>query len=102
MAADPAKQRLGAGSALVRWGVELADREGLPAYLEASPKGYPVYRKQGFEPIDVQDLRVRELWNAPDDGGDWGTNSAVEFAGPLPPGVFRSVVMKRMPKKPEA
>ena len=83
----------------MRWGTEFADREGLPAYLESSPKGYPVYKKLGFEPIDVQDLKIKELWNAPDDDEDWGVNSAVEFAGPLPPGTFRSVIMKRLSRK---
>ena len=83
----------------MRWGTEFADREGFTAYLESSPKGYPVYKKLGFEPIDVQDLMIKELWDAPDDGEDWGVNSAVEFAGPLPPGAFRSVIMKRVPRK---
>lgn len=83
----------------MRWGTEFSDREGLTGYLEASPKGYPVYKKLGFEPIDVHDLDIKGLWNAPDDEEDWGVNSAVEFAGPLPPGAFRSVIMKRLSKK---
>ncbi|KAH8897501.1 N-acetyltransferase-like protein [Thozetella sp. PMI_491] len=90
---------LGAGSALVRWGTEFADKEGLPAFLNASPKGYPVYKKAGFEPIDVQDLNLRERWNVADDGTDWGKHNAVELYGPLAEGCWRTVVMKKLPRK---
>jgi hypothetical protein len=94
------RHRMGAGSALLRWGTELADREGLVTWLEASPEGYYAYKKFGFKPVEVQDLKVTEKWGGvrrPDE--DWGRNSAVELAGELPEGVFRSASMKRLPVK---
>ncbi|KAJ5208052.1 hypothetical protein N7449_002431 [Penicillium cf. viridicatum] len=38
----------GAGSMLVRWGCEIADREGVGAYIDASKAGAPLYAKHGF------------------------------------------------------
>lgn len=52
----PDHRGLGAASALLHWGVQLADEERVPAFLEASPHAYPLYRKFGFENIHVQDL----------------------------------------------
>ncbi|KAF9776760.1 hypothetical protein IL306_005024 [Fusarium sp. DS 682] len=42
-------QGKGAGSLLLRWGVERADGDGLPCFLEATPKGKPLYEKLGFK-----------------------------------------------------
>ncbi|KAF4995190.1 hypothetical protein FGRMN_5328 [Fusarium graminum] len=42
-------QGKGAGGLLLRWGVERADAEGLPCFLEATRKGKPVYEKLGFQ-----------------------------------------------------
>lgn len=41
---------------MVRWGVELADRHGLPCYLEASPAGHHLYRKFGFEDVEMLEV----------------------------------------------
>jgi GNAT superfamily N-acetyltransferase len=47
---DPSAQGRGVGSALMRRGLEAADREHLPAYLESSnPKNIPLYERHGFE-----------------------------------------------------
>jgi len=47
----------------------------------------------------VQDLEITERFGAIHDGvEDWGTNSAVDLAGPLPKGVFRTVMMRREPQ----
>lgn len=35
----------------LKWGLAEADRLGLPAYLEASPNGRPLYERWGFEPL---------------------------------------------------
>lgn len=35
---DPAAQGSGVGKALLTWGFERADRDGLPIYLEATPE----------------------------------------------------------------
>jgi hypothetical protein len=37
---------------LLSWGVDRADRDGLEAYLEASPRGSGVYKKFGWEARD--------------------------------------------------
>ena len=37
---------------IVKWGCDKADELGLPAYLEASAAGKPVYLRHGFEKID--------------------------------------------------
>ncbi|KAF2218829.1 hypothetical protein BDZ85DRAFT_64676 [Elsinoe ampelina] len=45
----PDYQGKGAGSMLVQWGAELADKEGLPTRLEATPFGMTLYKKFDFE-----------------------------------------------------
>ncbi|KAK4156157.1 hypothetical protein C8A00DRAFT_41316 [Chaetomidium leptoderma] len=92
IACSPARQRLGAGSALMEWGVNLADSLGLPCRLEASPTGYGLYKKFGYEDVDVLDLTVTETWGAANtSGSNWGANNAVTLAGPVPDGVLRSM-----------
>jgi GNAT superfamily N-acetyltransferase len=47
---DPGKQGNGYGSALLKYSLELCDREGKLAYLEASStKSIPLYKRHGFE-----------------------------------------------------
>ncbi|KAK5651509.1 hypothetical protein OQA88_11963 [Cercophora sp. LCS_1] len=94
----PNWQRLGAGSALVRWGNELADSLGLASYLEASPYGYSVYKRLGFEDVDVLDFDMAGRWGAVKaEGRNWGESNALELGGPLPEGSMRTVIMKRTP-----
>ncbi|GAA5825364.1 hypothetical protein JCM3770_005236, partial [Rhodotorula araucariae] len=49
LATDPAYQRTGAGSALLRWGCMRADDQGVDCYLEASAVGISVYRRAQFD-----------------------------------------------------
>lgn len=96
----PARGRLGAGSALLRWGLEIADREGLPCWLEATPQGYPLYKRFGFQAVEVLDIPVTERWGATrDPDEDWGANAAVDIAGVAPEGVNRTIGMWRYPVK---
>lgn len=44
----PEYRRRGAGSLLVQWGCDLADRDGVGAYVDASKAGAPLYEKFGF------------------------------------------------------
>ncbi|KOS43687.1 hypothetical protein ACN38_g5384 [Penicillium nordicum] len=44
----PDYQRRGAGSMLVQWGCDLADKDGVAAYVDASKEGAPLYQKHGF------------------------------------------------------
>ncbi|EPS26468.1 hypothetical protein PDE_01405 [Penicillium oxalicum 114-2] len=48
LATHPEYRRRGAGSMLVKWGCDLADREGVGAYVDASQAGVPLYKKFGF------------------------------------------------------
>lgn len=51
---EPARQGLGYGSSLLRSMSRVCDREGLPAYLEAtSPANVALYRRHGFRPSGV-------------------------------------------------
>ncbi len=49
IAVDPAYQGQGAAAALLSWGEELARRDQLGVYLEATIAGYPVYIKRKYE-----------------------------------------------------
>lgn len=44
-------RKQGAASMLIRWGVEQAKKDGIPAYLEASVQGKPVYERCGFRQV---------------------------------------------------
>ena len=51
---DVTKQGRGYGSALLRHALERCDRDGLPAYLEAtSPLSKTLYERHGFEELGV-------------------------------------------------
>jgi GNAT superfamily N-acetyltransferase len=61
VAVDPARQGRGTGTALIRHGLALADRDGVPAFLETgNPRNVPYYERLGF--------RVAEEGDAPDGG----------------------------------
>jgi GNAT superfamily N-acetyltransferase len=54
---DPARQGTGVAGALLRPRLDQCDRDGLPAYLEASkPTSVPLYQHFGFEPKGYPDL----------------------------------------------
>lgn len=53
-AVDPPAQGRGIGSALLRHALETCDRDGLPAYLEATaPRNRDLYARHGFEEIGI-------------------------------------------------
>lgn len=39
----------GAGSLMMRYGCDMADRDNLEIYVDASMEGYPMYLKYGFD-----------------------------------------------------
>lgn len=57
----PDWERRGAGTALTQWGVDKAKEMGLPAYVEASVPGQPVYERVGFKPIDAVVMRAEDI-----------------------------------------
>ena len=57
---DPAYQRRGFGSQLVRHGLLRADRDGVPVYLEAETEiNAPFYERLGFETLE--EMTVEEM-----------------------------------------
>ncbi|KAL8376009.1 hypothetical protein RB595_007221 [Gaeumannomyces hyphopodioides] len=99
LACKTAYAGLGAGTALLRSGLELADELGLAARLEASPPGYRLYLRHGFEPVAAQDLEITRRWGKAQAAGEnWGQENAVEVCGPLAEGCYRTVFMRRPPK----
>lgn len=61
----PASHGHGIGSALLRHGLDLCDREGVPAYLENSnPRNGPLYERHGFRTFEryVMDGDGPPLW----------------------------------------
>jgi predicted N-acetyltransferase YhbS len=57
---DPKHQGRGAGSILIRWGLDLADQLRVPAYLESSPAAHKLYVKHGFR--DVGQFTMDPKW----------------------------------------
>ena len=53
LACEPKYQRRGGGRLLLGWGLELADKLGLEAYLEASTEDHHLYKSVGFEDMDM-------------------------------------------------
>ncbi|TAQ86575.1 hypothetical protein B7494_g5096 [Chlorociboria aeruginascens] len=51
--------RRGFGSALVRWGMDRAARDGVALTLVASPQGFELYRKLGFRYLGDQMAKVQ-------------------------------------------
>lgn len=84
----------------MQWGIEMADREGLNTWLEATPAGYPLYGRFGFEDLDVQDLPISDLYGVVRrEDENWGAGNAVALVGHAPEGVHRCVLMRRVPKR---
>jgi hypothetical protein len=56
---------------LVQYWNRLADEAGLPIFLQASPYGYPIYKRHGFETVKYFDIDLRK-WAPKADGDDNG------------------------------
>lgn len=52
LATDPAFARLGGATNCVQWFIDRCEELAIPAYLEASDAGAPVYQRLGFEIVD--------------------------------------------------
>lgn len=68
IAVSPAHQGKGAGSILLKYGMEKADREGARIYLTASSAGYAIYEKKGWKSLDDTIVVDAEQWGLPNGG----------------------------------
>ncbi|KAI1651643.1 putative GNAT family acetyltransferase [Daldinia loculata] len=59
MGTDPAYQRRGAATMMVRWGIEHSRKDGAPAYLESTLEAASFYRNLGFVDVDRISLEYR-------------------------------------------
>ncbi|KAG4424776.1 hypothetical protein IFR04_002124 [Cadophora malorum] len=82
---DPKFQRRGMGTALLEWGHEMADREGVPCFLIASPVGHPLYKHVEWKEIGILEVDLKD-WADYAGGGDLGW------------GLYRYYYMLRLPK----
>ena len=57
---DPQHQRRGAGAMLIKWGCDIAQQHGVPAFLEASPAGLSVYKKSGFQEVERFEMHLEK------------------------------------------
>ncbi|KAH9896248.1 acyl-CoA N-acyltransferase [Xylariomycetidae sp. FL2044] len=68
MAVHPDHQRRGAGRLLMQWGMDVAEKMGLPVYLESTEPGYPLYQHMGFERLThVSLIHKAEVAGTPED-----------------------------------
>lgn len=56
LATLPLHHRRGVGQMHLKWGIEEADKLGLPIYLESSVKGKGLYEKTGFQSLGLLPL----------------------------------------------
>lgn len=86
---------MGAGWSLIRWGTALADQLGIPSQLEASPPGYPLYKKAGYLPVGKHDLEVIKTYGGTREVGESFGENTVDDLGPLGEGIYRTSIMLR-------
>ena len=60
LATNPRFFRHGAGTMLLKWGLNLADRKGWTVTVFAGPKAHRLYERLGFETLDMVKCQVDE------------------------------------------
>ncbi|KAI2611897.1 putative GNAT family acetyltransferase [Hypoxylon sp. NC1633] len=65
MGTDPAYERRGAATMMVRWGMERGRKERVPTYLESTLEAAPFYRKHGFVDVERFSLEYQVLGHGP-------------------------------------
>jgi hypothetical protein len=74
----PSYQSRGVGLALIRWGTEKADKDGVFCWVHSSDGGQFAFQKAGFEEIERLEVDLDEFATAPRKGvegmedGKWG------------------------------
>lgn len=70
---DPKWQKMGVGARLVQWGISKADIEGLSCWAHASPSGYGVYLRAGFEELGMSEYSLDQYLPEDEQGkSEWG------------------------------
>lgn len=62
LAVEETHRRKGAGSAVVRWGMDRCAELGVPAYLESSTYGAGMYERLGFEKLPIEEGEGASLY----------------------------------------
>ncbi|KAH9860352.1 hypothetical protein J1614_011683 [Plenodomus biglobosus] len=75
---DPEHHRRGAGSMLLNWGLEQADKDNLPAFLESSLLARPLYASLGFT------VRHEEVFDLQKYGLEGTDITTIMIRDPLP------------------
>ena len=81
---DPEYQGRGVGSAIMEWGEERADREGVVAFLQSSAPARGFYERREWNRIDFVELDLSQWANEKEQGGGLGY------------GIYRIVYMIRV------
>lgn len=81
LAVSPAFQGRGIGSALLQVAMDLADKQSIPLWLEATPAGHPLYLSRGWREVEAMDFDLTR-WAGKDRGF----------------GVYRYFAMLRLPE----
>jgi GNAT superfamily N-acetyltransferase len=73
----PDYQGQGVGSALIKWGTEIADREGVYCWVSSSDKGWGAFQKMGFREVErlsinLDDFADEGIRNERREDGKWG------------------------------
>jgi hypothetical protein len=55
---------------LVKWGIDEAKRLGMIAYLESSEAAHELYRKMGFQDVELHEVDMSK-WGAEDTHKTW-------------------------------
>ncbi|KAI6086948.1 hypothetical protein F4821DRAFT_237262 [Hypoxylon rubiginosum] len=63
---DPLHENRGAGSLLVRWGIERSKAEHVPIYLESTLEAAPFYKHLGFTVGETVSLQLPSISNQVD------------------------------------
>lgn len=80
----PQYQGKGVGKALMKWGTDKADAEGVICWAHSSESARPAYEACGFNVVEDGETTVRlddfargddGVWKGPEEGGEWGNYS---------------------------
>jgi ribosomal protein S18 acetylase RimI-like enzyme len=65
LATRPNYHRKGLATRLLRHGLDIVDKDGKKAYIEATAHGFPLYQRFGFKEIDRKTIELEPWGGAP-------------------------------------